>query len=101
MKIGDNNIGRGTHLFFIAGPCVIESEPLVMSIAEELRAIGERLGVFIIFKASFDKANRSSGSSFREPGMDEDLRMLAKVRDETGMLVLTDVHTPEQARTAA
>ncbi|CAN5318718.1 3-deoxy-8-phosphooctulonate synthase [soil metagenome] len=101
MKFGDNIIGRGEPLFFIAGPCVIESEALVMSIAEELRAISDRLGVFIIFKASFDKANRSSGTSFRGPGIDEGLKILAKVRDETGLPILTDVHTPDQARTAA
>jgi 2-dehydro-3-deoxyphosphooctonate aldolase (KDO 8-P synthase) len=101
MKIGDTLIGRGAPLFFIAGPCVIESEALVMSIAEELRAMADRLGVLVIFKASFDKANRSSGVSFRGPGMDEGLKILAKVREETGLLVLTDVHTPEQARIAA
>lgn len=101
MKIGEHIIGRGAPLFFISGPCVIESEALTLSIAEELRAIGDRLGVFMIFKASFDKANRSSGVSFRGPGMDEGLKILGKVRDETGLLVLTDVHTPEQARSAA
>lgn len=101
MRIAGNMVGRGHPLFIIAGPCVIESEALVLGVAQTLQGIAERLGVFLIFKSSFDKANRSSGTSFRGPGMDEGLRILEKVRAETGLPVLTDIHTPEQARGAA
>ena len=79
-------------LFLIAGPCVIESEHLQLSVAERLKAIADRLGILFIFKSSFDKANRSSGTSFRGPGIDEGLRVLEKVRAEIGVPVLTDVH---------
>ncbi|MGJ3649149.1 3-deoxy-8-phosphooctulonate synthase [Sphingomonas sp. GlSt437] len=101
MKINGQAIGKGEKLFVIAGPCVIESEALVLSVAERLRAIADRLGLFVIFKSSFDKANRSSGASFRGPGLDEGLAILDKVRAATGLPVLTDIHTPEQARAAA
>lgn len=101
MQIGSHKVGAGAPLFVIAGPCVIESETLVLNVATQLRVMAERLGLFVIFKSSFDKANRSSASSFRGPGMDEGLNILAKVRAETGLLVLTDIHTPEQARAAA
>ena len=101
MQINGNSIGGDNPLFVIAGPCVIESEALVLSVAERLRSIAERLGLLLIFKSSFDKANRSSGASFRGPGLDEGLAILAKVRNATGLPVLTDVHTPEQARAAA
>jgi 2-dehydro-3-deoxyphosphooctonate aldolase (KDO 8-P synthase) len=79
-------------MFFIAGPCVIESESLVFDVAEKLKRSSESLGVEVIFKSSFDKANRSSTSSFRGPGMEEGLRILQKVKDDLGMRVLTDVH---------
>lgn len=101
MRLIDREVGSRAPLFLIAGPCVIESETLVLSVAERLRAIGDQLGILIIFKASFDKANRSSGESFRGPGMEEGLRILEKVRDVTGLPVLTDVHTPEQAAPVA
>ena len=101
MQIAGNTIGRGHPLFVIVGPCVIESEALVLDVAETLKDIADRLGLFLIFKSSFDKANRSSGATFRGPGMDEGLRILEKVRAATGLPVLTDVHTPEQARAAA
>lgn len=101
MKIAGHPIGGDAPLFVIAGPCVIESETLVLSVAETLRGIAERLGLFLVFKSSFDKANRSSGATFRGPGMDEGLRILEKVRTETGLPVLTDIHTPEQCRAAA
>jgi 2-dehydro-3-deoxyphosphooctonate aldolase (KDO 8-P synthase) len=101
MNLAGKPVGDGAPLFVIAGPCVIESETLVLSVAEALRAIADRLGLHLIFKSSFDKANRSSGLSFRGPGMDEGLRILEKVRAETGLPVLTDIHTPEQARAAA
>jgi 2-dehydro-3-deoxyphosphooctonate aldolase (KDO 8-P synthase) len=86
----------GAPPFLIAGPCVIESEALCLSIAERLQAIGARLGMPVIFKASFDKANRTSVNGFRGHGIDEGLRVLEKVRRETGLPVLTDVHLPDQ-----
>jgi len=79
-------------MFFIAGPCVIESEALVLNVAEKLKLVSEGLGVELIFKSSFDKANRSSTSSFRGPGIEQGLRILQKVKDDLGMKVLTDVH---------
>lgn len=78
--------------FLISGPCVIESEALCLEIGERLRTIADRIGILIVFKASFDKANRTSGDSFRGLGMEEGLRVLEKVRSETGLAVLTDVH---------
>ncbi|QTH19559.1 3-deoxy-8-phosphooctulonate synthase [Rhizorhabdus wittichii] len=101
MEILGHEVGLDEPLFVIAGPCVIESEALVLSVAERLRAIADRLGLFAIFKSSFDKANRSSGASFRGPGLDEGLRILEKVRAETGLPVLTDVHDVDQVRAAA
>jgi 2-dehydro-3-deoxyphosphooctonate aldolase (KDO 8-P synthase) len=92
MKLVDFEVGPNRPLFLIAGPCVIESESLVMEIAGRLREITRRLGLPFIFKASFDKANRSSGHSFRGPGVAEGLRILGKVRRELGVPVLTDVH---------
>jgi 2-dehydro-3-deoxyphosphooctonate aldolase (KDO 8-P synthase) len=94
-------IGLDQPLFLIAGPCVIESEALALSVAEALRGIADRLGLLIIYKSSFDKANRSSGSSFRGPGLEEGLRILEKVRAETGLPVLTDVHEVAQVKPVA
>lgn len=91
----------GAPPFLIAGPCVIESEALCLSIAERLRGIGEELGMPVIFKASFDKANRTSVSGFRGNGIEEGLRVLEKVRRETGLPVLTDVHLPDQCAAVA
>lgn len=91
----------GAPPFLIAGPCVIESEALCLGIADQLRAIGERIGMPVIFKASFDKANRTSVSSFRGHGIEEGLRVLEKVRAETGLPVLTDVHLPDQVAAVA
>ena len=82
------------RLFLIAGPCAIESEDLCLRVGEALAGIAERQDLKIIFKASFDKANRTSGASFRGVGLDEGLAVLAKVRAATGLPVLTDVHTP-------
>jgi len=101
MQIAGTSIGLNEPLFFVAGPCVIESEALALSTAETLGQIAERLGLLVIYKSSFDKANRSSGASFRGPGIDKGLRILEKVREATGLPVLTDVHTPEQVRAAA
>lgn len=93
-----------THLFplaIIAGPCVIESEALCMEVAEAFFKIAVHTGVLPIFKASFDKANRTSVESYRGLGMDEGLRVLSKVRSEVGLPVLTDIHLPEHAVPAA
>ena len=84
--------GPDRPLFLIAGPCVIESEALALETAEALAGIAARVGVPLIYKSSFDKANRSAGSSFRGPGMAEGLAVLERVRAETGLPVLTDVH---------
>jgi 2-dehydro-3-deoxyphosphooctonate aldolase (KDO 8-P synthase) len=87
--------------FLISGPCVIESEALCLEIGEALRAMADRLGLLVIFKASFDKANRTSGQSFRGLGLEEGLRVLEKVRAETGLAILTDVHNVDQIAPAA
>jgi 2-dehydro-3-deoxyphosphooctonate aldolase (KDO 8-P synthase) len=96
MQLCGRSVGLEHPLFLIAGPCVIESEALVLSVAERMRRIADETGLLIIFKSSFDKANRSSGTSFRGPGLDEGLRILAKVRSETGLPILTDVHETAQ-----
>jgi 2-dehydro-3-deoxyphosphooctonate aldolase (KDO 8-P synthase) len=101
MQLLGRKVGLDEPLFVIAGPCVIESEALVLGVAERLRGIADRLGLQIIFKSSFDKANRSSNASFRGPGIDGGLRILEKVRAETGLALLTDVHDAEQVRAAA
>ncbi|MBW8842133.1 MAG: 3-deoxy-8-phosphooctulonate synthase [Sphingomonadales bacterium] len=101
MHLCGQEIGPDRRLFFIAGPCVIESEAFALDTAARLRAIADRLGVLLIYKSSFDKANRSSGASFRGPGIEEGLRILEKVRDETGLPVLTDVHSEDQVKAVA
>ena len=92
MKLLDFEVGLDQPLFLIAGPCVVESETLVVDTAGRLREICAPLGVPLIFKASYDKANRSSAGSFRGPGMEEGLRILAEVRRQLNLPVLTDVH---------
>lgn len=92
MKICGFETGLDQPLFLIAGPCVIESEQLALDTSAELKAITDRLGIHFIYKSSFDKANRSAGSSFRGPGLEQGLRILQKVRHETGVPVITDVH---------
>lgn len=101
MILCGHAINAGSPLFAIAGPCVIESEELTLSIAEALAATAKRLGILLIFKASFDKANRSSDKSFRGLGMDEGLRILEKVREQTGLPVITDVHDAGQVAAVA
>ena len=93
--------GRAYPLAIIAGPCVIESEALCLEVAEAFYQIALRCEVLPIFKASYDKANRTSIESFRGLGMDEGLRVLEKVRNEIGLPLITDIHTPEQAAIAA
>jgi 2-dehydro-3-deoxyphosphooctonate aldolase (KDO 8-P synthase) len=92
MKLCDFEVGLDQPLFLMAGPCVIESEQLALDTAGELQQICQSLGIPFIYKSSFDKANRSSGTSFRGPGIEEGLRILQKVKDEVGVPVLTDVH---------
>ncbi|MCS7168940.1 MAG: 3-deoxy-8-phosphooctulonate synthase [Gemmatales bacterium] len=102
VVIGENIVcGDGEPLLVIAGPCVIESEAMTLRIAERLAEICQRLGVPMIFKASFDKANRSSSRSYRGPGLEKGLAILARVRREVGLLITTDIHEPWQAEPAA
>ena len=92
MNLCGYQVGNDRPFFLIAGPCVIESEALALSTAEALKKITDDLGIPFIYKSSFDKANRSSGASYRGPGIAEGLRILAKVKAEIGVPVLTDVH---------
>jgi len=101
MKLCGFDIGLDKPFFLIAGPCVVESEQLQMDTAGTLKEITSSLGIPFIFKSSFDKANRSSGTSFRGPGRDKGLEILAKVKRELGLPVLTDVHTEEDITAAA
>ncbi|MBX9790834.1 MAG: 3-deoxy-8-phosphooctulonate synthase [Pirellulales bacterium] len=100
-SIGPYQCGRGRPLLVIAGPCVIESERLTLSIAEQLAAIAQRLELPLVFKASFDKANRTSTAAFRGLGMDEGLHILARVRERCGLPVTTDLHESHQAAAVA
>ena len=101
MQLFGRDIGLDQPLFLIAGPCVVESEELQLRTADELKRIADKLGILLIFKSSFDKANRSSDRSFRGPGMDEGLRVLEKVREALDLPVLTDVHDIQQVGPAA
>lgn len=93
--------GTGQPLLFIAGPCVIESEELIEQVSSRLAEIAGELGVNLVFKSSFDKANRTSLKSFRGPGLERGLEILAQVRERTGLPVTTDVHEPHQCEPAA
>ena len=101
MNLLGREVGLDQPLFLIAGPCVVESEELQLGTAETLKRITDKLGILLIFKSSFDKANRSSDQSFRGPGMDEGLRILEKVRDQIGVPILTDVHDIPQVAPVA
>ena len=90
----------GRQPFFILGPCVIESLDLCLSVADRLAELARRLKVEVIFKSSFDKANRTSGASFRGPGLEEGLRVLERVREASGLPIISDIHTPHQATAA-
>ena len=94
-------IGGGAPPLFFAGPCVIESRKHSLAMAKKIRAVAEKTGARIVFKSSFDKANRSSIASFRGPGLEEGLDILAEVKEKTGLPVISDVHAPEQAGRAA
>ena len=96
MKLCGFEVGVTQPFFLIAGPCVIESEQLQMDVAGQLKEMTTALGIPFIFKSSFDKANRSSGSTFRGPGIDKGLEILAKVKQELGVPVLTDIHDESQ-----
>lgn len=96
-EIGDIQCGCSHPLLVIAGPCVIESRELVLEIAEKLKSVTDSLNLPLIFKASFDKANRTSLNSYRGVGLDKGMEILAEVRSELGLIVTTDIHLPEQA----
>ncbi len=98
--VGPHRCGPGMPLLLIAGPCVIEAESLCLEIADVLAEIARQLPVQVVFKASYDKANRTSAAAFRGPGIDEGLAVLDRVRAATGLPVTTDVHLPEQASAA-
>ena len=100
VDIGSFRVGQGQRPFLIAGPCVIESEQLVMDTAGKIAEITTSLGMPYIFKSSFDKANRTSITSFRGPGIEKGLTILSNVRKQLGVSLLTDVHTEEQATEA-
>lgn len=100
VQVGDAVFG-GPRLVLIAGPCVIESEQSCLRHAERLAAIARAAGLPFVFKCSFDKANRTSHSSFRGPGLEEGMRILERVKREVGVAILTDVHEPHQAAAAA
>jgi 2-dehydro-3-deoxyphosphooctonate aldolase (KDO 8-P synthase) len=96
MKLCGFDVGLDQPFFLIAGPCVVESEQLQLDVAGKLKELCGALGIPFIFKSSYDKANRSSGTSFRGPGREKGLQILAKVREQIGVPVLTDVHTEEE-----
>src|SRR5438552_1927581 len=101
MKLCGFDVGITQPFFLIAGPCVVESEQLQMDVAGQLRDITRELDIPFVFKSSYDKANRSSGKSYRGPGMEKGLEILAKVRKSLGLPVLTDVHTEEEVPVVA
>lgn len=97
ISIGSHRVGATEPLLLIAGPCVLESDALTTQIAEHLQGMAQRLPIQLIFKASFDKANRTSGQSFRGPGQEAGLAMLDRVRQRFGLIVTTDIHESHQA----
>lgn len=101
VKIRDFEIGAGNPLALLAGPCVLEGLERALYIGREIKAITQRLGIPYVFKASFDKANRSSFNSFRGPGLEKGLAMLAQIKKELDVPVITDIHTEAQAKPAA
>lgn len=101
LQFAGLTIGGSSPLVLIAGPCVIESEAHAVGLARALRDIAARAGIQFVFKASYDKANRTSAQSYRGPGLSEGLRILRRVRNEVGVPILTDIHEPSQAAEAA
>jgi 2-dehydro-3-deoxyphosphooctonate aldolase (KDO 8-P synthase) len=100
LRLGEHTLGGG-NLFLLAGPCVLEDRDLIFSIADHLAGLAQARKIPLIFKSSFDKANRSSVSSRRGPGLDEGLELLRAVKRRTGLPLVTDVHSPEQCAPAA
>ncbi len=103
MNIGNNELYKNlqNNKFIISGPCVIENEAMIMNLAENIKKITQELGLTYIFKASFDKANRTSIDSYRGPGLDDGLKILQKVKNEFELPITTDIHLPEQAKPLA
>ncbi len=101
IKIGDIHIGNKNNFILIAGPCVIEEEKLTFNIAINIQKITQKLNIPFIFKASYDKANRTSIKSFRGPGIKKGLKILSKIKKELNIPILSDVHTPDEAVEAA
>jgi len=101
IKLTQFTIEKGRGLFLIAGPCVIEDEKMMIETARKIKTIAGALSIPLIFKSSYDKANRSSGQSFRGPGLLKGLKILRKIKEEFEVPVLSDVHTEEEAKTAA
>lgn len=101
IRVADFDIGNDLPFVLFAGPCVIEGEDFSLKVACQIRDIAARVGVPLVFKSSFDKANRTSVDGFRGPGLDEGLRILQRVKDEVGVPIITDVHTPEQVKPVA
>jgi len=101
IRIADFEVANHQPFVLFAGPCVIEGEDFSLNVAEQIRDIAARVGVPLVFKSSFDKANRTSVDGFRGPGLDEGLRILQRVKDEVGVPIITDIHTAEQAKPVA
>ena len=101
LKVADVTFGGGRPFVLIAGPCVMEGEEHTLNIARHLLQLKSELGIQVVFKASFDKANRTSVSAYRGPGLDEGLRILAKVRQQTGLPIVSDIHDVSQVEPAA
>ena len=101
VRIGEIRIGKGNPLVLIAGPCVIENEEITFTTAQKLKEVCDRLGISLIFKSSFDKANRTSGSSFRGPGIDQGLKILSKVKKRFSIPVISDIHAVDEVRPAS
>ena len=101
MKLCGREVGPDRPMFLIAGPCVIESKQFAVDVAGAIDEVAGRLGIFYIYKSSYDKANRTSGQSYRGPGMEEGLAVLGEVRKQVGCPVLTDVHLPSEVDAAA
>ena len=101
VPLGQDACGPGRPLLFILGPCVIESRDLLLRVGDHLASLRERLGLPVVFKSSFDKANRTSADSFRGPGLERGLELLAEVKSRTGLPLTTDVHESAQARPVA
>lgn len=101
VSVGDIHIGNDLPLVLLAGPCVIEGDAFTLKTAEAIAAIAGRCGVPLVFKSSFDKANRTSRNGFRGPGLDEGLAILQRVKDELGLPVITDVHEADQVAAVA